>query len=210
MFKSSQLKLLFFIFVPSLILIFITSPSKAEAKQQEPDSDNQAFTYQVEHNNNQTLLARKSVQLYAKAYKLELSQAQLIAAESCIVDQLGRNDLIKVDQKITIQSKTVIDAVENAQNLSPAAIKRWQKYQPVRTNLDHIKPSSAPDYVSITELSLASQTQSEQIDSATEVTQQTETSTTDETAPWYWWLIGAISLGAVWYLLGGDPAKTKK
>ena len=80
------------------------------------------------------MLARKAIQRYAKEMKIELSHAQIIAAETHLTITAGSPGL-EVQQVVTIDKQILKNAVQAAQQLSQDEQAAWAVYVPY-TNFD--------------------------------------------------------------------------
>lgn len=77
---------------------------------------------------NQTVVMRRVIDAYLQQSEVELSAEQKLYVETNLVNDIGRNDFIAVDQEIAVAEEKVAQRVEEAQNLSDAAIARWSLY----------------------------------------------------------------------------------
>lgn len=102
-----------------------------------------SYIYAAEPGDNLTYLARRSVQLYLNNSRFKLQTAQIIAAETFIVQDLGAFELA-VGQEVPIDVTLVGRSAYQASLLSEAEIERWAAYAPIRANLNHITPLSTP------------------------------------------------------------------
>lgn len=99
---------------------------RAEAKKSEATKD---YTYVTAAGDSYTVLARESVQAYAKANDVELSNAQVIAAETTLAQQAGAPEL-DVNQRVSLKNADVKRAVQQAQQLDAATLAAWETYVP--------------------------------------------------------------------------------
>ncbi len=111
----------------------------AEAKKKEEVAKKKAaekqnastgvVTYTARSGDSYTVLARKAVQAYAAASQTEVSQAQVVAAETFLTVDAG-SPFLNFGQKVTLDKGVVSKAVKKAQALSAAEIAAWQTYVP--------------------------------------------------------------------------------
>ncbi len=130
----------------ALVLVFVglglTFSTKAYAEENQPEPV-QNYQYKVEESNNLTRLVRRSLQLYdERDSSLAMSEAQIIYAETNIVQKLGAYQ-IDVKQVVDVPSDLVAEFAKNSQNLSEKQLATWSKYvSRADFDLDNIKPSN--------------------------------------------------------------------
>ena len=188
--------------------------SEAPAEQIETSAQAEGFIpehylYLVESGQNQTLLVRRSAQLYDLADgSLELSPAQLIYVEHHVVKDMGARDLIYPQESIEVMSKLIAKYAAASQELSPAALAAWQAYaEQVDIELDDITPQNAE--VVDGQVVPAD----EGAEDAPEFTADNETLQEDDSqndSDWYWWLVAAAVAAFLWYgWLGANQPEAK-
>lgn len=87
------------------------------------------FSYTAQTGDSYTVLARKAIQTYGLTEKVNLSEAQIVAAETALT-QNGHDKLLEIGQKVDIAKNDVATAVKNAQSLSTSQLADWQVYVP--------------------------------------------------------------------------------
>lgn len=114
------------------------APARAQENNQAQQTQNQpaADTYQyvAQTDDSYSVLARKAIQTYGIENKVNLSQAQIIAAETWLTQDAG-SPILNEGQKVSIEKTTVKKFVEQAQKLSKEQQALWQPYT-VGVNFD--------------------------------------------------------------------------
>lgn len=107
--------------------------AKKEAKAKQEAAKKAAaskdYSYTTTTGDSYTVLARQSVQDYAKANGVKLSKAQIIAAETTLTQQAGQ-PVLDVNQTVTLDNADVKAAVDGAKNLDAASLAAWETYVP--------------------------------------------------------------------------------
>jgi hypothetical protein len=99
--------------------------AQADTEQEQPSNDTHSFTAQA--GDSYTKIARKAVQIYGINNTVNLSGAQIVAAETYLTREAGSPEL-NVGQKIELTNDAVKAAVEKAQGLDDAAKALWDRY----------------------------------------------------------------------------------
>ncbi|PID32130.1 hypothetical protein CR970_02175 [Candidatus Saccharibacteria bacterium] len=92
------------------------------------DADN-PYAYTAQDGDNYSVLARKAIQTYGIIEGVDLSQAQIVAAETKLAADAGFPEL-DLGQVLTFDVSDIRGAVEYAQQLSEDQIASWQTYVP--------------------------------------------------------------------------------
>jgi len=100
--------------------------AKTEATTTEQTAE-AAYNYVAQPGDSYSQIARKSVQTYGAIMKVDISQAQIIAAETFLTQDAG-SPLLNLGQKVSIKEAKIEAAVKKAQALSEAQLKLWQLY----------------------------------------------------------------------------------
>jgi len=123
-------------------LAFILRPNTVNAQtQQSPQQSNQeqsnnqnstqsqpiVYQYVAQPGDSYSLMARKAIQTYGITAKVNLSEAQIIYAETNLTQDAGSPVLLK-GQKVEIKEDAVKNWVEKAQKLSKAQQAAWNVY----------------------------------------------------------------------------------
>lgn len=119
----------------SLVTVFNSESASAtsdngnskETKKDKTSKSSDLYTYTAQPGDSYTLMTRKSVQDYSKTNKSNLSQAQIIFAETNLTQAAGSPQL-EIGQKITIKKSDVKSIVDKAKKLSAADQAAWQQY----------------------------------------------------------------------------------
>lgn len=82
----------------------------------------------VRKGDNQTVIVRQIIADHLRAKNENISAEQRLYAETNIVNQLPRNDLIYAGQELSVSEETVAKIVSGSKQLTPEAIKRWSQY----------------------------------------------------------------------------------
>lgn len=93
--------------------------SEAEAKS--------PYSYTTQSGDSYTKIARKAVQTYGVNNNVNLSGAQIVAAETFLTNEAGSPSLT-TGQEVSISEASVKAAVEKAQGLDETTLARWEKY----------------------------------------------------------------------------------
>ena len=87
------------------------------------------YRFIVASGDNQTLLVRRSVQLYDMADdSIELTKAQAIYVETNVVRDMGARDLIYPRQILDVMSQLIASYTDSSQELGESALAAWQVY----------------------------------------------------------------------------------
>lgn len=111
---------------------------KKSDKQTTKATSGVTYKYVAQPGDTYSQLARKAVQTYGLKYKVNLSQAEIIYAETLLTNQAG-SPYLNEGEVVTIAESAVKDVVQKAQKLSAEAEAAWQQYVPrVDFNTDNI------------------------------------------------------------------------
>lgn len=83
----------------------------------------------AEQGDSYTLLARKTIQNYAKSMSVRLSPAQIIAAETILTQNAG-SPLLEVGQKVNFKNDDLKSVLLSARSLTAEQLSAWQAYVP--------------------------------------------------------------------------------
>ena len=166
--------------------------------------DRPDYHYEAPKGSNLTYLARRSLQLETSGSEV-ITGAPLVAAETCLVQALGADDLIYIGEPIVVGGQLIDDCLEQTSQLTEAQLECWAAYLPIRENLDWIEPTmvqavagvgdEAPgDLPSVGEVSDPETTASD----TDPVSNNNGGSTFSN---WYWWLIVGFIFGVGWYFM---------
>ncbi len=97
---------------------------RAEEQQEENDTP---YSYTAQAGDSFTKIARKAVQTYGWNKSVNLSQAQIVAAETFLTSDAGF-PAINEGEKVELSEADVEAAVKKAQELDEAAEARWERY----------------------------------------------------------------------------------
>lgn len=106
-----------------------TEQTNNEENNQEESNDSAGLTFTAQSGDSFTKMARKAVQIYGINNNVNLSGAQIVAAETFLTSDAGF-PAINVGQEIEFNNDTVKAAVEKAQGLDEAAQALWERYVP--------------------------------------------------------------------------------
>lgn len=98
-------------------------PESSQSSNQAPT----AYTYVAQPGDSYTLMARKAIQTYGITNKVNLSQAQIIFAETNLTKEAGSPTLL-LGQKVEINQDTVKNWVNKAKDLSAEQQSAWNVY----------------------------------------------------------------------------------
>lgn len=97
--------------------------------QQNQNNDQNTYVYTAQPGDSYTLMARKAVQTYGILNNVNLTQAQIIAAETNLTQAAGF-PLLNEGQRVEFTAANVRSAVESAQKLTAEQQAEWQVYVP--------------------------------------------------------------------------------
>ena len=89
--------------------------------------DNASYTYVARNGDSFVLMARASIDRYAKSIHASMTPAQRVAAETLLMDRAGSPEL-DVEQRVTLSADDVKKAVEEAQSLSDDELDGWSYF----------------------------------------------------------------------------------
>lgn len=99
--------------------------------QDQEDNDNDenqdVYKYVAQRGDSYTLLARKAVQTYGIVNKVNLSEAQIVYAETLLTQEAG-SPSVSTGQTVEIKEATVKSWVEKAEKLTDAQKTAWNYY----------------------------------------------------------------------------------
>lgn len=101
---------------------------KDAATKQDPKLAN-VYNYTAQPGDSYSVLARKAVQTYGTNEKVNLSSAQIIAAETNLTVNAGSIELNE-GQTVAIDKAAVKAAVDAAKKLDAASLAAWEAYVP--------------------------------------------------------------------------------
>lgn len=190
---------------PTVLAQNLDSESDGQSSQTDQATDNAAFNYTANPGDNLTLLVRRSIQLYTEENGVDLKTPALIAAETNVVNNMGSFE-IAVNENVSIPEPMLIEATQASTQLSTAQLNAWSKYEPITTNLQYIKPDSAPDYVQTVNLS-DNALNATDTDISSESSISNDGTVTESSS--VWWLAGIAAIAGMFYLLGGKEYLNK-
>lgn len=104
-----------------------TESSATEKQEQQSGNDDQSYNYVAQPSDTYSQMARKAIQTYGIVNQVDLSQAQIIAAETNLTIEAGSPYLI-VGQKVQINKEDVKNQVDAAKKLTDAQQADWAMY----------------------------------------------------------------------------------
>jgi hypothetical protein len=152
-----------------------------------------------------TTLARSVVAEQSASQKVTLSSEAKTYAETVVVQNSGPRE-IQVGENVVFKKTLVGDTIASATKLSAQELSAWKPYADL---IDF--GSSTVAGTSVTPGASAKETEGTSSSSAADVT-DTAKDAVENTAKsssnnWYWWPIGLVTLGGLYYILGGRPGK---
>lgn len=100
--------------------------SKEEAKKEETKATAD-YKYVAQAGDTYSQFARKAIQSYGKVNKVNLTQGQIIFAETTLTQTAG-SPLLNVGEERTVTESAVKDVVEKATKLTDAQKTAWAAY----------------------------------------------------------------------------------
>lgn len=95
-----------------------------EAEQSQPAG---SYQYVAQPGDTYSQMARKAIQTYGIVNRVNLSQAQIMMAETNMTLEAG-SPILTTGQQVEITNAAVEKWVENAQKISDASESAWQEY----------------------------------------------------------------------------------
>ncbi len=95
--------------------------------QQDESSQSQTFNYTAQPGDSYSLMARKAIQTYGINNKVNLSEAQIIFAETNLTQAAGSPVLLQ-GQKVEIKEDVVKEWVNKAKDLNAEQQAAWNVY----------------------------------------------------------------------------------
>ncbi len=95
-------------------------------------------TYTAHAGDSYTVFARAAVQAYAEESGVNVSRAQIVAAETFLTQDAGA-PVLEIGQEVTLDKSAVSKAVEKAGALTSSELAAWQVYVPyVNFDTSHV------------------------------------------------------------------------
>lgn len=101
--------------------------AQAQSRNQPQPKKEVTYDYVAQQGNSYTLLARKAVQTYGKKFKVNLSPAKIIYAETNLTQQAG-SPFLDINQNVSIAETTVKQWVDRAKALTASQEAAWNYY----------------------------------------------------------------------------------
>lgn len=105
----------------------VAQAENEQESESESDDDRSAYSFTAQPGDSYTKIARKSVQIYGINNDVNLSGAEIVAAETFLTAEAGFPELNE-GQTVELSEDAVKAAVEKAQALDDAAEARWERY----------------------------------------------------------------------------------
>lgn len=112
----------------------VETVAAAEQSKDNKKSQEVVYTYVAQPGDSYSLMARKAIQTYGQKYKVNLSQAKILFAETNLTQDAGSPQLLQ-GQKVEIKESAVKKWVDQAKDLNSQKEAQWQVYVP-GTNFD--------------------------------------------------------------------------
>lgn len=125
--------------------LFVFSKNKVSAQELPQNTNqpagatqNQSFNYVAQPGDSYSLMARKAIQTYGIINKVNLSEAQIIFAETNIT-KLAGSPMLNIGQKVEIKQDLVKQWVDKAKELTKDQQAEWNVYaQHANFNTNHV------------------------------------------------------------------------
>lgn len=101
--------------------------SEEEAAENPEEANSSTYSYTAQPGDSYTKIARKAVQTYGILNGVELTGAQIIAAETKLTKAAGEPAL-EIDQQVTIDESSLKSVVEEVQELEESTLNLWERY----------------------------------------------------------------------------------
>lgn len=201
----------------AMACIWLGNSQSVSAQAEQPPVEQQTTTapasyeFVAQPGNSMSVMARRAIQLYdQKTDDITLPEPCIIAAETNIVQSLGPRWLREGEQ-FKIDESVVSDWARKANGLTEEQRAAWKVYSDnANFTLNDVKlvsevaaaEQNASGSSSTQQDGNPDQAQGDSNEDQTE-SSDTQSGTTNGGAPWYWWVVGAGTIGALYYLLGG-------
>lgn len=169
-----------------------------------------AYEYTAKPGDSLSKLVRRSIQLLNQAKNNKMTDAAAMYCETNAVQRLG-STYLDIEQKVSVPFSVLQEYIDNAKNLTSEQLARWQKYA---DRADFASLSATPDNadaaksVTTTPPPPADQTEQPPADQPTKEQNNEQTNqTSNSSLAWYWWVLGILGIGAVYYLAGRRISK---
>lgn len=114
------------------------SKEVAQTADVEKKTEKVTYDYVAQPGDSYSLIARKAVQTYGKIHKVNLSQAQIIFAETALT-QAAHSPVLNQGEKRSIDESIIKDVVDKAGKLTDAQKTAWKAYtEGVNFNTDKV------------------------------------------------------------------------
>ncbi|MDZ7786477.1 MAG: hypothetical protein U5L95_05145 [Candidatus Saccharibacteria bacterium] len=97
------------------------------ANQEEGEQSDGQYSYVAQNGDSYTEIARKAVQTYGINNNVELSEAQIVYAETTLTQEANA-PLLNLGEQVSFNEDTLQSTVESATELSEDAEQNWQYY----------------------------------------------------------------------------------
>lgn len=193
------------------------APPPANPPQAPPPASSapSEYIYTAQPGDTLTHLVRRSLQLEAENQKTTLPPAAALYCETTEVQKLG-SYLLDVGQMVTIPAATLRQCITASKVLSAEQQAAWQPYVAlVSFEIARIQPNNIGRVNSSAQTNQPSpppaEDQNATKDKADEPSPQPPApAQAAESAGWYWWLIGAGVLVALYFVLGGPTPRAHR
>lgn len=102
---------------------------KSATKETDKAASGAVYNYTAQAGDSYTVLARKAVQTYGANEKVQLTSAQIVAAETQLTVNAGSIELNE-GQTVAIAKSAVKAAVDSAKKLGADVLAAWEVYVP--------------------------------------------------------------------------------
>jgi hypothetical protein len=102
---------------------------KSATKEADKAANGAVYNYTAQAGDSYTVLARKAVQTYGANEKVQLTSAQIVAAETQLTVNAGSIELNE-GQTVAIAKSAVKTAVDSAKKLGADVLAAWEVYVP--------------------------------------------------------------------------------
>ncbi len=180
------------------------TPSPEPAPEPSPQAAAEgSFTYTAKEGDSLSLFARKSLLLFdGQSDNVSLTPAGVMFAEANIVNSLGGR-LLEVGETVTIDRNLVQQWAVASTQLSDVDRSNWESYASLADlKLSDVAPTN-PQPANSDQPESTDENQEEQLQEGESNENQPSDTQSQSSAPWYWWLVGAGTLGVLYYLLSG-------
>lgn len=219
-FKMKKLINISALVVVLAISVLFLGVNTAQAQENESENNSnqtgqtvevESYKYEVQPGDNQSLLVRRSIQIYAESAGLEVSEAVAMYCETNVVQDMG-GTWLEVGDNVAVPISTIQKYIDNSVELSDRQMRNWRTWaDKADFNISHIQPTNlnaAEESVENTERQRREEdpdnedgTGAEEQEATNEEANASQTNDSDDASSWWIWIgLAAIVLGGAYWV----------